>query len=175
MSGSVGVIQIFFVIFFSSLLSIGGGNGPTTIIQSQWVDHGILDPGLFTWVIALSYLTPGPKSGYLSGIGYFMAGYPGVIASLAGIIIPTCLGAAAVSYELKRLQPIIKKISVSAGFIIAAMIFHTAWGTALPLNLGGWDWFGVAVVFILIVWRNIPAVWVVLGSAAIGLLLSWLT
>jgi chromate transporter len=80
-----------------------------------------------------------------------------------------------ISYGLERLLPIIKKISVSAGFIIAGMIFHTAWGTALPLKLAGWDWFGVAVVFLLIDWRNIPAVWVVLGSAAIGLMLSWLT
>jgi chromate transporter len=170
MTGSVGIFEILVVILLSSLFSIGGGNGPIAVIQNQWVTPGILDPGLFAWAFALSSLTPGPRVGFISGIGYYLYGFPGALAAVIGIVVPTCIATSFVSYGYSRLQPIIKRISLPAGFIIAGMIAAAAWGMLTPMNLGIWEILGVAGVAVLVGWKNVEPLIVVLGSAGVGLL-----
>lgn len=170
MTGSVSLVQVFVVILLSSLFSLGGGNGTTAVIQSQWVQPGHLDPGLFAWVIALSHLTPGPKAGFLSGVGYYLHGLPGAVAAVVAIIIPTCISAAGATYLLGRLQPIIMRIRLTAGFIIAGMIAAAAWGTAAPMKLNFFELLAVAGVAVLVGWRNLDPLFVILGGAAVGLL-----
>ena len=173
MSGSVSLAQIVVVVVLGSLLSLGGGNGSLAVIQSQWVETGMLDPTLFAWTIALGHLTPGPKVGYLSGVGYYLQGLPGVVAALVGIIIPTCLGAAGATSLLDRLRPLINRISLPAGFVVAGMIAAAAWGTAAPMHLSIGELLAVVAVAALVGWRNVEPVALILGAAALGLL-DWL-
>jgi chromate transport protein ChrA len=56
---TVGLVEIFLIVLFSSLFSIGGVGGMTALIQDRWVGHGLLDSGLFSWLVALSYMSPG--------------------------------------------------------------------------------------------------------------------
>lgn len=167
---AVGLAQIFLVVALSTLFSIGGGNGPIAIIQGQWVAPGLLDPSLFAWAIALGHLTPGPNAGFLAGIGYYMYGVPGALAAVAGVVLPTCIGSAAVSYWFDKLQPVIRRISVPAGFVMAGMIVAAAWQMAMPMNLSALEFGGVLLVAGLIGWRNLSPGLVVLGSAAVGLI-----
>jgi chromate transporter len=44
--------------FLSSFFSLGGGNGAVAVIQSQWIEPGVMDPGLFAWAFALGHLVP---------------------------------------------------------------------------------------------------------------------
>jgi chromate transporter len=169
MTSSVSLLEIVLVILLSSIFSLGGGNGPIAVIQNQWVEPGILDPSLFAWVLALSYLTPGPKAGFLSGIGYYLGGLWGALAAVVGIIIPTTIGASGVSYGMQRLKPVIDRITLPAGFIIAGMIIAAAWSMAQPMNLSSLELIAVAVVAVLVGWRNVQPVSVVLGSAGVGL------
>jgi chromate transporter len=170
MSDEVGFLEIIGVILLSSLFSLGGGNGQLAVIQDRWVSPGLLEPSLFAWALALGYLSPGPKAGFLAGIGYYMAGLPGALAALLGIVLPTWVSAAAVSYWFGRLQPIIKRISLPAGFVIAGMITAAAWNLAMPMDLGPLEIGAAAIVAVLVGWRNLEPAVVVLGSAAIGLL-----
>jgi chromate transporter len=170
MSDSVNLFEITVVILFSSLFSLGGGNGPIAVIQSQWVEVGILDPALFAWVLALSYLTPGPKAGFLSGVGYYLHGLTGALAAVVGIVIPTCIGATGVSYGLKRLRPIITRITLPAGFVISGMIAAAAWGMAAPMNVNLVEILVIIFVAVLVGKRKAQPVQVVLGAATIGLL-----
>lgn len=172
MSGlsEIGIGEIFLVMLLSSLLSLGGGNGPLAVIQDVWVKPGTLQPGLFTWAVAISNLTPGPRAGFLAGIGYYLHGFPGAAAAVIGIVIPTCIGAAGVTYGLNLLQPIIRRASLPAGFVVAGMIAAAAWQTARPMHFNLWDMAGVAVVAFLVIWRDISPVWIVLSAAAVGLL-----
>ena len=87
------LVEILAVIAFSTLFSLGGGNGQLAIIQDHWVDPGLLSPALFAWAYAIGNFVPGPKCSFVAGIGYFLAGFPGAIACLVGISIPTVLGA----------------------------------------------------------------------------------
>lgn len=170
MAGSVSLFEIMTVILLSSLFSLGGGNGPVAVIQDRWVGKGLLDPGLFAWALALGYLSPGPKAGFLSGIGYYMYGVPGAVAAIIGILIPTCIGAAGVSYGYQKLEPVIKAISLPAGFVIAGMIAAAAWDMVSPMKLNAVEIGAVAVVAVLVAWRNLEPYIIVLGAAAAGLL-----
>lgn len=166
----VGFLEIVGVIFISSLFSIGGGNGPLAVIQDKWVNPGYLEPSLFSWALALGYLSPGPKAGFLSGIGYYMYGLPGALAALIGILIPTCIGAGAVSHWFAQLQPAIRRISLPAGFVIAGMITAAAWNLAKPMDLGPVEIASAAFVSVLVAWRNLEPAIVVIGAAVAGLL-----
>jgi chromate transporter len=168
-TGSVGFAEITGVVLLSSLFSIGGGNGPVVVIQDRWVGQGLLDPALFAWAVALGYLSPGPKAGFLSGIGYYMHGLPGALAAIIGIIIPTCVGAAAVSYGYQKLEPVIRWITLPAGFVIAGMIVAAAWDLVIPMKLNGVEIAATAIIAVLVGWRNPEPFVVVLGSAAAGL------
>ncbi|HEY4317308.1 MAG TPA: chromate transporter [Herbaspirillum sp.] len=165
---AVSLTQIFVVIFLSSLFAVGGGNGSAAVIQDRWVGHGLLDSGLFAWSIALSYLSPGPKCGFLAAVGYYMYGVPGACAAMAGIILPTCIGSAAVSYAFSKIEPVIKFIALPACFVVAGMLGFTAWDMGAPLHLNAAEIAGVVVVAVLIGWRNMDPLIVILGAAAIG-------
>jgi chromate transporter len=168
--GAVSLTQIFLVIFLSSLFSIGGGAGQTAVIQDRWVGHGLLDSGLFSWSVALSYLSPGPKCGFLAAVGYYMHGVPGACAALLGIIIPTCVGAAGVSYAFKKIEPVINAIALPATFAVAGMMAATALDLAKPLHPNVYEIAAMLVVAVLVGWRNMEPVAVVLSSAVIGVI-----
>lgn len=168
-TGSVGFVEIVVVILLSSLFSFGGGNGPVAVIQDRWVGHGLLDPALFAWALALGYLSPGPKAGFLSGIGYYMYGLPGAIAAIVGIAIPTCIGAGAVSYGYRKLERVIKRASLPAAYVVAGMIAAAAWHMVIPMQLNSIEVAGAAGLAVLVAWRNPEPAFVVLGGAVIGI------
>lgn len=170
MTGQVSVIEVALVVLFSSLFSLGGGNGPIAIIQDRWVGTGLLDPSLFAWAIALGHLTPGPKSGFVAGIGYYMAGWPGAIAAVVGLLVPTALACAGVSYWFGRLKPVIVSVGRAAAFVVAGMITAAAWELARPMELRPLEVGVVASVAVLVGWRNLEPAIAVLGSAGAGLL-----
>lgn len=165
----VGVAEVLLVVAVSSLFSIGGGNGPLAIIQDRWVATGLLAPSLFAWAIALGHLSPGPKSGFLAGIGYYMAGLPGAVAAVLAIVLPTCLACAGVSRSFRRLEPVIRRVSLPASFVVAGMIVAAAWELARPMEITAPEALGAGAVAALIGWRNVEPALVVLGAAGLGL------
>lgn len=170
-----GIVEILLVVVLSSLFSIGGGNGMIPLIQGRWVDTGRLAPELFSFALALSYLTPGPRAGFLAAIGYYLAGIPGAVAAVVGILVPTCLGAGAVSAALDRIQGVVRRLTPSTGFVMAGLIAATAWGTARPLELEPVEVATVVGVTALVAWREIDPVWVVLAALVVGGALSVLS
>ena len=168
MTDGVGVLEIFLVMLVSALFSFGGGSGQIPLIQGRWVETGRLAPELFTFSLAITYLAPGPRAGFLAGVGYYLAGVPGAAAAVLGIIVPTVLGAGAVSAALGRMQWILRRLAPSAGYVIAGLIAAAAWGTARPLDLLPLEVLAVAVVAVVVAWRDIEPLAVVLAAVALG-------
>lgn len=165
-------IEIFAFIVLSALLSFGGGNGQIPIIQGQWVDTGVLDPGLFAFAVAVTYLTPGPKAGFVAGVGYYLAGALGAVAAMLGLVVATTAGAGAVSHAMKRVQRVVALVRPASGFLISALIAAAAWGTAAPMGLHTWELAGVGLVAVGIGWQRLEPLVLILGAVGIGLLLS---
>lgn len=173
MDADVGLVEIFAVMLLSTLLSIGGGPGQITVIQGRWVEPGVLAPDLFSFALAITYIAPGPRTGFVAGIGYYLAGVPGAVVGLAGLILPTVLGAAGVSLSLDRMEKLVRAVTPSAAFIIAGLIAAAAWGIAAPLGLRPGEVAGAAAVALLIARGQIDPIWVVLAGAGLGLVLSF--
>ena len=168
----VGLLEIFLLMLFSSLFSFGGGSGQIPLIQGRWVESGQLAPELFSFSLAITYLAPGPRAGFLAGVGYYLAGLPGAAVAMLGIIVPTVLGAGAVSAALDRMQRILRRLKPSSGFVIAGLIAAAAWGTARPLHLLPLEILAVAGVAVVVAWRDVEPLKVVLAALAVGLLWS---
>ena len=117
---AVGVLEIFLLMLFSALFSFGGGNGAIPLIQGRWIEPGHLAPELFSFSLAITYLAPGPRAGFLAGVGYYLDGLPGAAAAMLGVIAPTVVGAGAVSLALGPMQRILRQLKPSSGFVIAA-------------------------------------------------------
>ncbi|MBS3942511.1 MAG: chromate transporter [Actinobacteria bacterium] len=162
------LFEIFAFIALSSLFSFGGGNGQIPVVQAQWVEPGLLSPGGFSMALAFSHLTPGPKAGFVAGVGYYLAGVPGAVVAVLGLALPTCLGAAAVSHAAATLRRLVRLVTPASGFVLAALIAAAAWGTAAPLELGAVEIITIALVAILVAWRNVNPLLLVLGAVAVG-------
>lgn len=172
MAETVGLWEIFFVMVLASFLSFGGGS-QMPVIQDQWVTPGVLAPELFSFTLAVTYLTPGPKAGYLAGIGYYLAGLPGALVAIAGLVVPTCLGTGAASYATQRMQRLIVSLRTSSAYITGALIAAAAWGAASPMGLGPAEIAAVVVVALVVAWKNIDPVWLFLGAFVVGGVWSW--
>jgi chromate transporter len=170
--GDVGVLEIFLLMLVSAAFSFGGGNGQIPLIQGRWVEPGHLAPELFTFSLAVTYLGPGPRAGFLAGVGYYLAGLPGAGAAVLGIVVPTVLGAGAVDVALSRMEWILRRIAPSSGYVIAGLVVAAAWGTAVPLGLLPVEWVAVAVVAAVVVRWDVDPLVLVLGAVALGLVWS---
>ncbi|MGY2001272.1 chromate transporter [Blastococcus sp. SYSU DS1024] len=166
------MLEIFLLMLASALLSFGGGNGQIPLIQGRWVETGQLAPELFTFSLAVTYLGPGPRAGFLAGVGYYLAGLPGAGAAVLGILVPTVLGAGAVSAGLSRMRRILRRIGPSSGFVIAGLIAAAAWGIAVPLGLLPVEWVAVALVAVVVARWDIDPLMVVLAALSLGLVWS---
>lgn len=169
---AVGVLEIFLVVLFSALFNIGGGNGAIPLIQGRWVEPGHLAPELFSFSLAITYLAPGPRAGFLAGVGYYLAGPPGAAAAMLGVIVPTVAGAGAVSIALGRMERILRRLKPSSGFVIAGLIAAAAWGIAKPLHLLPPEMLAAAAVAGVVAWRGVEPLKLVLTALAVGLLWS---
>lgn len=69
---------------------------------------------------------------------------------MLGVIVPTVVGAGAVSLALGRMQRILRRLEPSSGFVIAGLIAAAAWGTAAPLDLRPVEVLAVAAVAVLV-------------------------
>jgi|SRR5680860_225180 len=171
---TVQPLEILLVIALSAVFSFGGGNGQLPVIQARWVEPGLLSPELFSFSLAVTYLAPGPRSGFIAGVGYYLAGVPGAAAAVLGLVLPTVIGAAGVSYALKKMERLVRLVQPSSGFVIAALIAAAAWGTAVPLQFSPVEVAAVASITVAIVALDLDPVWLILGAVAVGLGWSFL-
>ncbi len=153
-----------------AVMAVGGGNGIVAVVQNYWVRPGRLDPAAFFWVLSLSYVFPGPRAGFLAGAGYSLAGTPGAVAALVGVMVPACLSAAAVHRGMKRIEPWMRRMMEPAAFVIAGIILAAAWDLAWALRLSWWEAGLLGVGVYLAGPRDVEPVWLVLAAGALGIL-----
>ena len=124
-----------------------------------------MSPGLFAWAYAIGNFVPGPKCSFVAGIGYFLAGFPGALACLVGISIPTVVGASLASHWHDHLKRYVALFIPASGFVIAGMMLTAGMGLALNITIDPVEYLLVTLI-VLGVWlrRWDPGV-VVLCSA----------
>lgn len=163
--------------FFLLIGSVLYGSGYVLI---AFLEGGLVDR--FGWLtqqqlldaIAIGQFTPGPVLSTATFIGYVIAGWPGAVVSTIGIFLPSFFFVAALNPWVPRLRrspwtaAFLDAVNVSSVGLMAAVLIKlglatlTSWPAAVIALLAG-----VAALH----WR-LNAVWLVLGGALIGWLLT---
>jgi chromate transporter len=162
------------VVALGGLAAVGGANGLVAVMQQQWVRTGVVDAEAFAWVFAVSYLFPGPRAGFVAGVGYLLRGLPGAAAAVAGVALPACVTSALVHHGLSRVEAVVRSVARPAAFVVAGLVAAAAWDLADSLRLGGAELVGLAAITWLAGPKDAEPLWLVLGAAGVGLLVAWL-
>ncbi|HET9821160.1 MAG TPA: chromate transporter [Burkholderiaceae bacterium] len=162
----------FFAHFLAmSMLAVGGALATAPEIhrylvdQRQWISDAD-----FSAAIALAQAAPGPNLMFVPVLGYTIAGFPGALVALAGILIPsTTLALAASRWGSQRRDTVGVRAFV-AGMAPVTIGLLLATGTVLVWPLTGQPaaWLLVGASVALSLRTKINPVWIIAGGAAAG-------
>lgn len=165
-------IVLIYLLLLKATLTSFSGLASLPVIRSDFVVkyHMLTDRDLNTAVVA-GRLGPGPIGLYVVSVGYFAGGLPGAAAGWLAIITPAFLILPMLRFIGKRAQhPRVRSMIrvmmlASAGLLIFA---------AVPLAHDAvTNWITLAILilsFVLTAFTQIDSIWIILGSAAAGLL-----
>ncbi|MFN7925244.1 MAG: chromate transporter [Bryobacteraceae bacterium] len=167
----MSLITVYLLLLKATLTSFSGMTSLPLIRNDFVVErHAITDAQLNS-AVAIARATPGPLGLYVVAVGYFAAGIPGAAAGCLAMITPAFLiililrtiGRRAERDDVKRV--IRGVILAAAGLVLSTMVPLAHDALASPLGI-----LMALASFALLSFTRIDTVWVVLGSAALGLL-----
>jgi chromate transporter len=162
----------FFAHFLAmSMLAIGGALATSPEIHRYLVEQrGWISDTQFSASVALAQAAPGPNLLFVPVLGHAIAGLPGAMVALAGMLLPsTTLALLASRWGRKRRDTrgvrafVAGMAPVTIGLLLSA-------GTVLvvPLATNATAWLLVAVTVALSVTTKISPVWLIAAGAAAG-------
>jgi chromate transporter len=176
--------KIFWVFTKVAMFSWGGGPASLGLMQRETVAAGWVTPEEFADGVALSNALPGPTAPQTSAfVGYKLAGWPGALMAVSGTVVPATLlmlilvaGFFAIKDNLymraaiQGMRPFVVGLLAWTAYQMAFTIFGLKQGLGQSVNQG-WDKWLIAIgTFLLLTFTNISPIWLVLGTAAIGLI-----
>jgi len=165
--------RLMWVFLKAGALMYGSGYVLLAFIQDDLVDKlGWLSQAQLLDAIAVGQVTPGPLATTATFVGYLMGGVPAALLATLAMFLPGFLFAALTHRLLVKLRESDVARSCLDGVIFAAMglMAGITWQigvTALvdPISIG------VALVALFLLLRyELPAPWLILGGAVVGLL-----
>jgi chromate transporter len=165
-------LDVFTIFLKIGATIYGGGYLLLAFLQPELVDHTHwLTSTQLLNAIAIGQVTPGPLFTTATFIGYLLAGHQGAIAATVGIFLPSFLFVALVIAWAPKLQ----KSSYFRSWLDG--VNAGAWGTIAVvagrvgmITLINWQSIAIAMISWLLIWRwQINVIWLIFGSASIGL------
>ena len=174
--------QLFSAFLQIGAFSIGGGYAVIPMIRDQVViHHGWITQKVFTDIITISQMTPGPLAINTSTfVGLQIAGIPGAMTATLGCVLPGVAAALLLHLFFQRHRRSLDISGVLEGLKAASVgLIMSAGGTILMLTFcGTFDWQSVervdfpsfilfgAALFALRKWRVNPILLMTLTGAA---------
>ncbi|MDH4061093.1 MAG: chromate transporter [Aquincola sp.] len=154
-----------------SMLAVGGAVAVAPEIHRYVVEQrGWIDDTQFSAAIALAQASPGPNLLFVPVVGHAIAGLPGALVALAGILIPsTTLALTASRWGQKRRETrgvrafVAGMAPVTIGLLLSAGTVLTAPLARQPVAL-----LLVGVTVLLSAKTRIGPVWLIAAGAAVG-------
>ncbi len=175
------VLELFWAFTKSGLYGFGGGPSMIPIIQNEVVNvQHWLTKEEFLDAYALGNALPGPIATKLSGyVGYKVAGWPGAMAGMLGMALPTVIAMVllATLYLRYKETPIVSSFMKGVRPVVLALLVIVAWEfipTALgkQFQLSNWIlWVLAALALVLSLKFNVHPALLILGGGFIGLAL----
>lgn len=171
--------DIFLFFLKLSLLAVGGANAAVPEMHREVVEiRGWMSDATFSQGYALASAAPGPNVLFVAVIGWHVAGWQGLVASILGFIGPTFILAWGVAMLTQRLAGDARLAALRAGLVPVAvgLILATGLVTAAAAARGTGAEMAVAAVITLgsaiFVWRSsFSPIWTLAAGGVIGLFL----
>jgi chromate transporter len=177
LGSAVGLVSVGLTFLKLGVVVFGSGYVLLAFLRDDLVNrlHWINEQQLLDAITA-GQVTPGPVFATATFIGYLVRGWSGALVATVAIFLPSFFLAGAVGALAGR----IRQSKLAAAFIDGVNAGAVALMAEVGLMLGkatfvdGWAW-GIGVVSALLLLRfQVNATWVILGGAALGLLLRGL-
>lgn len=171
------LLEVFLRFLVLSLLSIGGAMSTAPEMHRYLVvERGWLGEADFTTAIALAQAAPGPNVLFVPVLGFQVAGIPGAVAALVGILLPSTLLSLGVSRwgATRRDTPLVRAFTAGLAPVTVGLVFATGWLLALPFigdpahRAGALALIGLTAAATLK--TKLAPIWMILVGAAAGAL-----
>lgn len=168
-------LDLAWLFFKAGAFVYGGGYIILPFVYREAVErYGWLDLRTFLDGIALSQITPGPIVNLSAFVGYQVGGFPGAALASAAVFVPAfaaILLAIPLMDRIRRAEAVQAFLRAVNAAVVGAILGATvplAQGAIVSLATGT-----IALASLLLLWRyRLDTLYLVLGGAAIGLILS---
>ncbi len=165
------LLALFISFAKTGAVAYGGGPSMVPLLKAEVVERrkwiGTED---FMDALAIGNALPGPIiTKMASAIGYRKAGWPGVIVSLIGIIMPSALALLILMgfVSLVKDNPLVTSMLRGLRPVVVAMLAYAAWDMAPNALKSRTAWVICAISLALMVFSPLhPALIIVAGAAA---------
>ena len=165
------IIVIYLLLLKATLTSFSGLSSLPVIRGDFVLKYHLLTDRELNTAVAAGRLGPGPIGLYVVSVGYYAGGLPGACAGWLAMVTPAFLILPLLRFIGKRAQhPRVKSvirtmILASAGLLIFAAVplAHDAVTDTITRAI-------LVLSFLLTAFTRIDSIWIILGSAAAGLL-----
>ena len=166
-------ISLFFTFLKIGAFTFGGGYAMIPLIQKEIVEKKkwMTDEDILG-IVAIAESTPGPIAiNAATFVGYRTAGFGGALLSTVGVVLPSFIIIAAISFVLRAFQNLAAVRyafwGIRAG--VLALIIKAMWSMYQQNKKGLMSYLIMALAFIAVAVFNIRVLWVIIGCAVLGL------
>lgn len=169
---------LFFTFAKIAALVVGGGLAILPVVEETFSrKYKLLSSEDLLDMAALVQTVPGIIAGNAAAfVGMRVAGFPGVIAAVTGVILPsvTVITVIAIFFPgLKAENPYVLGAFTGVKACITGLIIVTAWKLAVKTLKGAYEGICFAVFLILMLFFRINAAYIILISIPVGFLYSF--
>jgi chromate transporter len=173
-AGATGLTSLFLVFLKLGVVVFGSGYVLVAFLKADLVDrlHWVTQPQLLDAITA-GQVTPGPVFATATFLGYVISGWSGAAVATLAIFLPSFFMAGLVGALAGR----IRKSKLAAAFLDGVNAAAVALMAAVAISLGratmidGWTLALGLVSAALLLRYRVNATWLILGGAALGILL----
>jgi chromate transporter len=169
-------LQLFGHFLMLSLLAVGGAITTVSDMQRFVVaDKGWLSDAQFSGCIALGQAAPGPNVLFVAVIGFSVAGLAGVVATLAGTLLPSTTLALAASRwgDRRRQSRALKAFTTGMAPLTIGLLLATGWILLEPVAFKPTHLLLLAATLGVMLFTQASPMWLV-GAGLLAGALGWL-
>ncbi|WP_395699343.1 chromate transporter [Aquabacterium sp.] len=156
-----------------SMLAVGGAITTAPDMQRYLVqEHGWLGDADFTSSVAIAQAAPGPNILFVALVGLNVAGLAGLVATMAGIMLPSSVLAWGVGRLRRQHRDSLLLKAFTAGLtpLTLGLLASTGWVLLAPTRAHWGTWLLVALTVLVMVRTQLSPLWLIAAGAVAGML-----
>ncbi len=168
---AAALLGLFGHFLLLSMLAVGGAITTAPDMQRYLVqEHGWLSDAQFSASIGLAQAAPGPNILFVAVLGWNVAGVAGMLATMAGILIPSSTLAFAASRWLgsRREQLGVRAFTAGLAPLTVGLLWSTGWVLAAPVRQQWSAWLLVGITLLVMLRTQVSPMWLIALGALVG-------